>query len=37
MGQCEACDKSGVTLNAKKIQVRQREIFPGFELDAEGY
>jgi len=34
----EVCgDKSGVTLNIKKIQVGPRVIFAGFELDAEGY
>jgi len=33
----EACDKLRVTLNIKKVQVGQRVIFAGFELDAEGY
>jgi hypothetical protein len=33
----EACDKSGVTLNMKKVQVGPKVIFAGFELDAEGY
>ncbi len=33
----EACDKLGVTLIVKKVQVGPRVIFAGFELDAEGY
>jgi hypothetical protein len=33
----EACDKLGVTLNIKNVQVRPRVIFAGFELDAEEY
>jgi hypothetical protein len=31
----EACDKSGVTLNVKKVQVPPRVIFDEFELNAE--
>jgi len=33
----EVCDKSGVTLNVKKVQVGPRVIFNRVELDAEGY
>jgi hypothetical protein len=33
----ETCDKSGVTLNMKKVQVGPKVIFAGFELEAEGY
>lgn len=33
----EACDKAGIVLNTKKVQIGPEVIFGGFKLDSSGY